>query len=520
MDPLCDTWWHQQQLFTPKHVDPAKCQARIWAGGIGGQCSHTPEDGRQFCRHHSKDKWKVHGVVTGPIPEEKLSEFQRVAARAGHGVGSSTATELPEVSDTKQAHSELPKVSDTKQAHSERLLVGRYRIEFELQATAHSRVYHATDCKDGEKRKVAVKVEVHDSRQRPRLGAEYDALCGLTGGSGIPRILAYAQFDEVAQGSVLVLELLGEDLRLTLLKRRKLSPPTAAFLGLQMLSALKTVHTHGLLHRDVKPGNFCFGRKYEDRLKLYIIDFGLVRRHLNANQRPRRRRPQTAFRGTTHYASIAAQSFQDLGRVDDLWSLCYVVVEMVAGGLPWDGVYAKAVEDEEKAAVRQRVLDEKKLLVGALTHSNPYAVSFLQNSAKFLESLPESLVDALRMLSQMTYESRPDYAGLRCILLRMGNGTFADCKRSAEKELLGDKPELLSASCIRQAPSDVDRDMPHCLDGARAHCRPFFAPAFSRPLGRKSHSDELVKLFWYACLAQWFNYGSLGVKMWEKVAKR
>ena len=58
--------------------------ARIWDKGAGGQCASKAAEGcGGLCKTHfnqqSKPGW--HGSVDGPIPEAKLKEFQKAAAR-------------------------------------------------------------------------------------------------------------------------------------------------------------------------------------------------------------------------------------------------------------------------------------------------------------------------------------------------------------------------------------------------------------------------------------------------------
>lgn len=48
-------------------------------------------------------------------------------------------------------------------------------------------------------------------------------------------------------------------------------------------------------------------------------------------------RENVGFRGTARYASIQAHFGKELGRVDDLWSLFYMVIEFLTGTLPWKG---------------------------------------------------------------------------------------------------------------------------------------------------------------------------------------
>lgn len=46
-----------------------------------------------------------------------------------------------------------------------------------------------------------------------------------------------------------------------------------------MLRSLEVLHDNGILHRDVKPGNFCIGTGKLAR-EVYVIDFGLSRRYV------------------------------------------------------------------------------------------------------------------------------------------------------------------------------------------------------------------------------------------------
>lgn len=109
-----------------------------------------------------------------------------------------------------------------------------------------------------------------------------------------------------------------------------------------MTCALWDVHECGFLHRDVKPANFTVGPPVEDELLggqtrvIYIIDFGLCRPYIDEKTGKHfPPRPRAGFRGTPRYASIHCLRGMDVGRRDDLWSLFYVLVELVNGQLPW-----------------------------------------------------------------------------------------------------------------------------------------------------------------------------------------
>ena len=65
------------QLFTPEQVvNTARCEARVWGGGRGGQCTNRKSLDSRFCKLHGGDAGPSHGCVDGPIPPKKLKAFR------------------------------------------------------------------------------------------------------------------------------------------------------------------------------------------------------------------------------------------------------------------------------------------------------------------------------------------------------------------------------------------------------------------------------------------------------------
>lgn len=109
------------------------------------------------------------------------------------------------------------------------------------------------------------------------LKEEYKMYKQLKGGIGIPEIHNFGLY----KGSrYLAMELIGPSLdKFFNLCDKKLNLETTIFLGIQMIDRLYYVHSKGIVHRDIKPNNFLFG-KFKKSLDLtdrtvYIIDFGL-----------------------------------------------------------------------------------------------------------------------------------------------------------------------------------------------------------------------------------------------------
>jgi serine/threonine protein kinase len=155
-----------------------------------------------------------------------------------------------------------------------------------------------------------------------------------------------------------VLELLGPSVSSMrrLASERRFSLKTALRLSLAMLQALRTIHGHGIVHGDVKPGNFLL-RTNGGELPIVLIDFGMSKRFLDPCTGVRYAEgPKCGFRGTAKYASLNVHRGHDQCPKDDLMAWLYSTVELVDGRLPWSQEADAYAIRMQKSAIDIRLL--------------------------------------------------------------------------------------------------------------------------------------------------------------------
>ncbi len=122
----------------------------------------------------------------------------------------------------------------------------------------------------------------------------------------------------------------GTDLGRMLHERGALEPRLAAELVAQAASALDAAHTHGLVHRDVKPANLLIAGGAE-RPHVYLTDFGLARRDGSSTALT----STGQWMGTPDYAAPEQIDGDDVDARTDVYALGCVLFAALAGTPPF-----------------------------------------------------------------------------------------------------------------------------------------------------------------------------------------
>ena len=206
-------------------------------------------------------------------------------------------------------------------------LFRQYRIIDKVGEGGMGVVYRARDTKLD--RDVALKFLVHAARVNPehadRLRREARALAALNH----PNILTIHDIGEADGLPFLVLEWVGAGALSDTLLQRPLSTQEFLRIVLPVAEALGAAHSHGIVHRDVKPANVLVC----DDGRVKLADFGLAKfRDLNRDL------TRTAgVVGTVAYMSPEQASGEEVGATSDIFSLGVLAYELLTGRLPFNG---------------------------------------------------------------------------------------------------------------------------------------------------------------------------------------
>lgn len=214
-------------------------------------------------------------------------------------------------------------------------LEGRYSVGDKIGEGGMATVYLADDLRH--ERKVALKV------LKPELAAVVgsDRFLGeikTTANLQHPHILPLFDSGE-ADGLVFFVMpyVEGETLRDRLDREKQLPVDEAVSMASAVASALDYAHRHGVIHRDIKPGNIML----QDGQPV-VGDFGIA---LAAGAASGARLTETGLSvGTPYYMSPEqATGDQEVGPSSDIYALGAVLFELLAGDPPYVGSTAQAV---------------------------------------------------------------------------------------------------------------------------------------------------------------------------------
>src|SRR4051794_29522934 len=146
-----------------------------------------------------------------------------------------------------------------------------------------------------------------------------------------PNIVTVYDAGEIDGQLYIAMQLIdGSDLRTICQSEHILSPERVLWVLDQVASALDAAHEHGLIHRDVKPGNVLV-----DPQKAYLTDFGLTKNRRVMTDDSGSVTPEGHFIATVHDSTPEQTTGRDVDYRAHIHALAPMTYECLVGDVPY-----------------------------------------------------------------------------------------------------------------------------------------------------------------------------------------
>jgi len=259
----------------------------------------------------------------------------------------------------------------------------KYKIIRELGEGAFGKIYVGKNINTREC--VAVKLQTDEGAILLRNEAQiYNLLKDL---QGIPKLRSYGKEQDV---NYMVISLLGKSIEKTVGVYQVIN------IGIKLIEIIKNVHNRGVIHRDIKPENILYSiDSYET---IYLIDFGLSLCYCDSEGCHNKQKNNREIVGSINFISTNIHEGITASRRDDLISICYVIIYLLYGDLPWN---INKLKETSITNLYNTIYDIKKCI----------------DINNFYKNIPENIILCYEYCNGLGYDDEPDYNYL-CRLLK------------------------------------------------------------------------------------------------------
>ena len=237
----------------------------------------------------------------------------------------------------------------------------------------------------------------------------------------VPQIFNYYHNND--SPSFLIEKLYGNSLNsIFKMCKYKFSLMSSLILMEQMLGIIRSLHEKGIIHRNLNPNKFLFGKEQtsdilsskmikkeinvDPHTQLYLIDYSSAKFYIqNENNKLHMKfdaQSKDFYFTNKNFCSIWAELKMEQSRRDDLYSLFYIMIYLFLGKLPWMSIKCKS-----KTERREKVRNLKLCL------------SNFELCQKINLIISNEVELFAFYLNGLTFDDEPNYAYLNQLIVEM-----------------------------------------------------------------------------------------------------
>lgn len=277
------------------------------------------------------------------------------------------------------------------------IIAERYEILGKIGTGGMADVYKAKDHKLN--RFVAVKVLKPEFREDTtfirKFRSEAQAAAVLTH----PNIVNVFDVGDDNGVYYIVMELIeGIILKEYISKKGRLSVKEATSIAIQVSMGLEAAHSHGIVHRDVKPQNIIISMDG----KVKVTDFGIARAASSNTI-------SSNVMGSVHYSSPEQVRGGYSDEKSDIYSLGITMYEMVTGKVPFDG--------DTTVAIAIKHLQEEMVPPSVFAEDLPHSLEqiILKCTQKSVDRRYQNMEDVIADLKHSLIDPQGDFVTLTSV---------------------------------------------------------------------------------------------------------
>lgn len=277
------------------------------------------------------------------------------------------------------------------------IIAERYEILGKIGTGGMADVYKAKDHKLN--RFVAIKVLKPEFREDTtfirKFRSEAQAAAVLTH----PNIVNVFDVGDDNGVYYIVMELIeGITLKEYISKKGRLSVKEATSIAIQVSMGLEAAHSHGIVHRDVKPQNIIISMDG----KVKVTDFGIARAASSNTI-------SSNVMGSVHYSSPEQVRGGYSDEKSDIYSLGITMYEMVTGKVPFDG--------DTTVAIAIKHLQEEMVPPSVFVEDLPHSLEqiILKCTQKSVDRRYQNMEDVIADLKHSLIDPQGDFVTLTSV---------------------------------------------------------------------------------------------------------